>query len=144
MKCTWIVLMGLLLIGCGAQKETALEWPALKALDHEIEELDGLLAGETDAAALAEHLPHVREALDAVIERGVPDEAANPELVEQKMEELETLADDLGNESDILRALHPLVASIMEEAGMPHVHECAACASGEPHDHDHGEHDHDH
>jgi hypothetical protein len=126
------------------REEAALKWPALKALDHEVEELDGLLAGEPDPAALAEHLPHVREALDAVLEGGVPPDAANPELVERKLEELRALAGDLDDDPDTLRALHPLVASAMEEAGMPHVHDEHDHDHDHGHDHEHGDHDHEH
>jgi len=138
-----------LITACGSQKESTLEWPQLKALDLEVEELDGLLTAEQpDPAVMAEHLPHVKEALDALLESGVPGNVAHPEMVHQKLEELSALADDIGSNSDVLPALHPLVASIMEVAGMPHVHDgdcCAHHSDKEKHpDHDHGNHDHAH
>lgn len=148
MRIALLVSLTLFLVACGPQQDASLEWPELKALDMEVEELDGLLAGDPDPAAMAEHLPHVQEALEALFASGIPEGTENPELVEQKLEELKSLATEVGKSPEVLPALHPLVASIMEEAGMPHVHECAACASGEPHDHthdhDHGEHDHGH
>jgi len=141
MKLYPLLLSLLMLAACGqGGKKTSLEWPELKTADQETEELEGLLAGDPDPAALAEHLPHVKEALETLLASGIPPGAANRELVEQKLEELRSLADSLGDDPDALPALHPLIASIMEEAGMPHVHD-----EDHDHGHDHGHgHHHDH
>jgi hypothetical protein len=138
MRFACLLVCTLLMFGCGTRNESVLEWPELKALDMEVEELEGLLGGDPDPAAMAEHLPHVQAALEALFASEIPAKADNPDLVKQKLEELESLATEVGDNADVLKALHPLVASIMEPAGMPHVHD------EHDHDHAHGDHDHAH
>jgi hypothetical protein len=134
-----LLFFALFFSGCGNPSHTVLEWPSLKILDHEVEALEGMLEAEAEAdpVALAAHLEEVKEALDAFFASGVPVQADNRELVLQKVEELRSLADKIGEDPGILPAIHPLVAAIMKEAGMPHVHE--------EHNHqDHHDVDHDH
>jgi hypothetical protein len=137
MKKRLFIPLLLLLAACGPKKETVIEWPALKALDAEVEELDGLLAADPNPAAMEEHMPHVQMALENFLHSDIPANAKNRDLVEQKIEEMRKLAEEVDIGSDVLPALHPLVVSLMEEAGMPHVHD-------EDHDHKDGDHDHDH
>ncbi|GEM_PF-1763782 len=154
MRAILLIPMILILTACGPQSEIALEWPTLTTLDLAVEELDGLLKQDAATDKLAEHVTEVASSLEAVVKGGIPPGAKNPELVEQKLAELSSLQPEIltasttGNQ-EALHALHPLVASIMETAGMPHVHSCANCAScsgdhgQKPHDHAHGEHQHE-
>jgi len=164
MRAALFVTMTLFLAACGPQTDVTLEWPTLNTLDVAVEELDGMLEQNVAAEQLAKRVSEVTTALDAVVKGGIPTGAENQELVQQKLTELASLQTELQTASttenkEVLHALHPLVASIMETAGMPHVHACAGCAgcsgskehkdhdhaahSHEEHDHAHGEHSHE-
>lgn len=144
-RCLMLCGLAVCLTACGSRDE-ALAWPELKALDHEVAELDGVLATDSPTPnQLADQVQEVLNALDALQAADLPDAVNNRELVEQKLEELAALGEDIrsgltqtGLDTDSLGALHPLVASIMEEAGMPHVHDEM------DHDHEDKAADHDH
>ncbi|MDF3129686.1 hypothetical protein P0Y35_10815 [Kiritimatiellaeota bacterium B1221] len=143
-------------VGCSEPQSVTVSWPELKTVDHEVEELEAMLAGETDPAAVSSHLKELVESIQIFVASEVPAGAHNPKLVDQKLVELSALNQSIQENNyaadpEILQALHPLVVAIMHEAGMPHVHEedhGHHHHDGEDHDHghDHGEepHAHDH
>lgn len=132
---------------CGPTESTGsqssgetVDWPALKTLDHQVIEMEALMNMENTADLLAQQVGRVLGTMSTLQAGGVPANVKQPELVEQKMEELRALALEIQQSADNLgeaplAALHPLVADVMEAAGMPHVHD--------EHEHDH-HHDHDH
>lgn len=123
----------------------ALAWPALKTLDHQVHELEGILDMEGKPDLLTQQVGRVLATLSTLQAEGVPANVAQPELVQQKMEELRALALEIQRSMEDtdeapLAALHPLVVDLMEVAGMPHVHD----EHDDDHDHSHDDHDHDH
>lgn len=164
MRTLILVALVAMLTACGSTSESILEWPSLSSLDVGVEELDSLLASGKTPAELNEQISNVTAQIKTLVKEGVPSGAQNTQMVTEKLSELSSLVDpiqssEIAVKADALKALHPLVASIMETAGMPHVHSCATCAScatcpdkekAQDHadhahaDHDHGDHDHDH
>lgn len=145
-----IALIALMLFvsACGPSASTSAEkdavaWPALKTLDHQVHELEGVRASDPGGDLLNQQLGRVLASLSTLLAEDVPANVAQPELVRQKLEELRELSVELERSVDDLEtaplaALHPLVADLMEVAGMPHVHEDRdQDQDGQSHDHDH-------
>lgn len=128
-------------------EEAAVKWPQLRALDDLAHRADAAIeAGDPDKAlALAEE---VKMAADTLVTDGVPEGVKNREAVSAMVQDVKILAADLeGYENrpaeeigPVLASFHPLVLSIMETAGLPHVHG----DRDHDHDHDHGDHDDEH
>ncbi len=146
-----ISLFALLIVtACGPSSShssrEALDWPTLKSLDHQVHELEGILEMEEKSDLLTQQVGRVLSTLSTLLAEGIPANVARPELVQQKMKELQALSLEIQRSVDDpeeapLAALHPLVADLMEVAGMPHVHDEH---DHDHHDHDHGDHVHDH
>ncbi len=146
-----MMVAGLVLLGACRQSATdTVEWPALKGMDYQAERAEA----RVDAGADAEELEAVSEAVIAaasvLMDSGVPANVASRSAVDARLEDVRDLLEALKAEpgsADVLKAFHPVVAGLMDAAGMPHVHEHTghACCDGHDHDHDHGhDHDHDH
>lgn len=135
------VIAGLLLLGaCGGRSGFgSVEWPELKAFDHQVEQAEA----RVDAGADAEERSVLAQALkadgEALLASRIPSNVTSRAIVEARLQDIRDLLVELeSNESsaDVFKAFHPIVEGLMEAAGMPHVHD---------HDHDHGQdHDHDH
>lgn len=141
------VVAGLIVLGgCGRQPVTeTVEWSELRGLDHQAERAEARVDAGADAEEL-EALSHaVIAAARALLDSGVPANVVSRSAVEARLQDVRDLAGALEEDpgaADVLKAFHPVVAELMEAAGMPHVHDHD---HGHDHDHEHGhEHNHDH
>lgn len=126
-----IALAALFLLGCREGSETGAEvkWPELSALDVPSAKAEGL-AKKKQVDALRKMMPGLAELATAVTEESLPKDARNPEPTRILLNDLSDLArqaqsaDSLDEETllAIGAAFHPLVAKLMEESGMPHLH----------------------
>lgn len=120
--------------------ELVVQWPTLRALDEAAEEAEAL--GDASMERWREMTMELKNATQAVLTNGAPDLVKNRPLVEQYLHDLSDLASLIAEPGQMAledmkmaaEAFHPLVVSIMEEAGLPHVHD---------HDHEHHGHGHD-
>lgn len=103
-------------------------WPQLTAFDEIAEKAEGL-AQVGDVAALHHMKPELVKAGSAVTSATIPANAKNPAGLAQPLADLAELIMKIAppdlSEDDLKTytlALHPLVAVMMTEAGMPHIH----------------------
>jgi hypothetical protein len=116
------------LTGCRAAR--VVQWPDLKQLDNLAERCEALCDAK-DVAALRQIAGTVQVAAVAVVRDPVPAGARQPAEVKTLQGDLKSLADaihdparqDGAELTAILAGVHPIVAKLMEAAGMPHVHE---------------------
>ena len=125
-----LVVVGLCLIGQGCSKSGAIvEWPALKEMDEWAEKGEGWADGG-QVGEMRKALPEIITAADKLVASPVPANAKSAAMVTHTMGDLRDLLLQLKKPSlsdDDMKtqvaAIHPLVAKLMEEAGLPHVHE---------------------
>jgi hypothetical protein len=126
-------------LGCG-KKNTAIVWPELQALDHAAESAEAKVKAGADAAQLAALAADLADKSGKLLASPVPAGVKSPDLVNLRLREIKDLHAALADPSVLtpshLLAFHPVVAALLDAAGMPHVHE-------DDHDHDH-DHDHAH
>jgi hypothetical protein len=103
-------------------------WPELTAFDETAAKAEGL-AQVGDAVAVRSMLPELVKKGSAVTAATIPANAKNPAGLQSPLADLAELltklsATPLNNEdlNTYTLALHPLVAVMMREAGMPHLH----------------------
>lgn len=125
-----LVLSLLLFAGCRQKDEKAdiVVWPALSAFDGLAEKADGL-AQVDDLAGLRKLLPKLIKGGSAVVPATIPQNAKKPDGLRHQLADLSDLVAKLSagnlNDDDLKSysaALHPLVANLISEAGMPHIH----------------------
>ena len=127
--CSWAVIFtfSLTLSQCG--KPTVVEWPALKEMDDWAEKGEAW-ADEGKVGEMRKALPELTAAGNKLLASAVPANARDPKAVAQTMGDFRDVISHLkkpGLSDDDLKvqvaAIHPLVASLMEASGLPHVHE---------------------
>ena len=147
MKKLILLIATVFLISCG--EKAVVEWPELTKLDTisiEIEAAAHDHSHEKEEQALIKAKDQI-----ALIATSIPENAQNKDAVKHLISELESVAKEIGDLKNkghedihnLSSSIHPIVALLMETAGVPHVH--AAADSHEGHDHsghDHGAHDH--
>ena len=131
-----LALMFGMVVGSCSKSGSVVKWPELRELDTWAEKAEGW--NETNnVAEMRKALPQVQSAVKNLADKGPPANALHPKELEQTLADLRDLLTQLQRpnlaDEDLktqLAALHPLVVKLMEQSGVPHVHE-----------HDHG-HDH--
>jgi len=132
------------LISCG--EKTVVEWPELTKLDDisiEIEKAAHDHSHENEEKALLKAKEQI-----ALVASSIPDNAQKKDAVKHLISDLESIAKQLenidslghGEKHDLSYSIHPIVALLMQTAGVPHVHAAADDHSG----HDHGDHSSEH
>ncbi|MGI9240930.1 MAG: hypothetical protein ACR2RV_09015, partial [Verrucomicrobiales bacterium] len=127
-------------VGCNPSADSGsdvVDWPELKALDTPSAKAEGL-AKKKQAEELRGFMPEVTTAAAAVTEATLPKNAQNPETVRVMLVDLADLTSqsqnlaELGDEDLFIigAAFHSLVANLMKEAGVPHIHEGEGPNSG--------------
>lgn len=125
-----ILLLALSLPACkkAAEQPQTVVWQQLTAFDEIAAKAEGL-AQVGDLAALRQMQPDVVKLGTAVTPATIPANAKNPAGLQQPLADLAELLTKLSaaplNDDDLKTytlALHPLVAVMMTEAGMPHIH----------------------
>jgi hypothetical protein len=125
-----IALVTLALTACKPSPNSTetVSWPQLSVFDEESAKAEGL-AQVGDLEALRQLLPELIATGSAVTRATVPNRAKNPAGLTAPLTDLDELITKLSadtlNDEDLTTytlALHPLVALMMAEAGMPHVH----------------------
>ena len=132
-----MLLMAALLLANCSGPDAEVDWPELKALDNPSAKAEGL-AKKKQAEALRALLPEVTAAAAAVTEASLPKNAQNPETVKEMLGDLADLTakaqspGDLEDEDLFVygAAFHSLVAKLMKESGVPHIHEGEGPNSG--------------
>jgi hypothetical protein len=111
----------------GASGESV-TWPELAAFDELAYQAEGL-AKTGDLETVRALRSRIVEAGWAVSPKTLPANAANPEKAEQLLQDLSTIVNGLTGPalddetlSQFVIGLHPVIASLMETAGMPHIH----------------------
>jgi hypothetical protein len=126
-----ILLLGVLCFAAckkAAEQPQTVVWQQLTAFDEIAAKAEGL-AQVGDLAALRQMQPEVVKTGAAVTPDTIPPNAKNPAGLAEPLADLAELIAKLSaadlNEEDLKTytlALHPLVAVMMTEAGMPHIH----------------------
>ncbi|MEM9015649.1 MAG: hypothetical protein AAGC68_01450 [Verrucomicrobiota bacterium] len=109
-------------------EDETVSWPELVAFDELAYRAEGL-AKIKDRDGILGQRPALLEAGSAVSPESVPNNVKNPEQVRQLLGDLSSLIDGIAK-SDIsdatlfslVEGLHPVVASLIKAAGMPHLH----------------------
>lgn len=141
------LIICLFAFACANQSDTneavVVQWEALRELDELSLHMEGYVE-RNDMEHVRGHYEELRDALAAVAESELPENAHKPDEARQLQQELKALADSLTDElktndemvKTLVKSVHPVSARLMEAAGVPHVH------GHEGHDHDHEGHDH--
>ena len=109
-------------------EEETVSWPEINRFDD--------LAFQADGLARVEELGTVRELLSELLVAGkavtpasVPSNAADPQQIELILGDLNSLVNGLAAENlddvsleNLVLVLHPVIAKLIEAAGMPHIH----------------------
>lgn len=120
--------LGLVLSGC-SKTEAVVRWPALHEMDEWAEKAEGWI-DQNNIAAMQKALPEVQAAAKNLLASAVPANAHEPKAVAQSLADFRDVVKHLDqpklSDDDLkaqMSALHPLVEKLMEQSGMPHVHE---------------------
>ena len=123
-----ILLLCFQLWSC-SKSNSVVQWPELKHLD-EWADKGGAWAEDHKVADLRQNLPEIRKAMDTVLASSVPANAKDPGAVKLLLGDLKDLDQQLGKSpledkelETKVASLDPIVANLMQAAGMPHVHE---------------------
>lgn len=147
----WVlVLLVLPFLSCPGREPAA--WSNLRQLDELCERAEQLMAKD-DHTALRVLRPDLVTKARQVADDPLPAHAPQVKQAGALQDDLRALAKELNapelsNESlkELCEGLHPIVARLLEAAGLPHVHEDHDQddeTHHHYHDHEHG-HDHDH
>ena len=124
----WLCALSLIACHKAPEKPQVVVWPELTAFDETAAKAEGL-AQVGDVAALRQMQPEVVKTGSAVTPATIPSNAKNPAGLAEPLADLAELIAKLSaadlSEDDLKTytlALHPLVALMMKEAGMPHIH----------------------
>lgn len=117
-------------------KEEEVIWPEIVHLDNLAFRADGLVRVK-DLAAVRVLLSELHLAGVAVTPSTIPSNAADPQEVELILYDLANLVSGLATENledglmeNLVLGLHPVIAKLIEAAGMPHIHENEGPNSG--------------
>ena len=143
----WVpVLIVLPFLSCWASEPAT--WPNLRQLDELSERAEQFIAKD-DRAALRVLLPDLVAKARLVADDPLPAHAPQAKQARALQDDLRALAKELNAPSlsdeslkELAEGLHPIVARLLEAAGLPHVHEDHD-KDDDPHHHEHG-HDHEH
>lgn len=124
-----IAIALLFLSACERSPTTkAVVWPELVAFDEIAYQAEGL-AKLKDEAGILEQRPSILEAGRAVSVATMPANVVNKSAVEQLLKDLSSLVEgfadndiESGHLISLAEGLHPIVAELIEKAGMPHIH----------------------
>ena len=108
--------------------DKTVSWPEITELDNIAFQADGLVRVK-DLQAARKILDDLMKAGRAVTSASIPSNAAMPEEVGLILSDLENLVSELGAENlddssleNLILGLHPVIAKLIEAAGMPHIH----------------------
>ena len=108
--------------------DETVSWPEITEFDNIAFQADGLVRVK-DLEAARKILDELMKAGRAVTSTSIPSNAAKPEEVGLILSDLENLVSELGAENlddssleNLILGLHPVIAKIIEAAGMPHIH----------------------
>ena len=114
--------------GVEESTEDEVSWPEITRFDDVAFQADGYVRVD-DLPAVRELLPDLLEAGMAVKSASVPSNIAERKEVELILGDLKNLIDGIETEglddstlSDLVLGLHPVIAKLIEAAGMPHIH----------------------
>ena len=109
-------------------EEETVSWPEINRFDDLAFQADGLARVE-ELGTVRELLPELLKAGKAVTPTSVPSNAADPQQIELILGDLNSLVDGLAAENlddvsleNLVLGLHPVIAKLIEAAGMPHIH----------------------
>ena len=108
--------------------DETVSWPEITEFDNIAFQADGLVRVK-DLEAARKILDELMKAGRAVTPTSIPSNAAKPEEVGLILSDLENLVSELGAENlddssleNLILGLHPVIAKLIEAAGMPHIH----------------------
>ena len=114
--------------GAPSSDDEAVTWPEITRFDDVAFRADGYARVEDIAAVRAMRTELLRTGR-AVTQASAPTNSADPEQVELILGDLASLVDGLASEDlddasleNLVLGLHPVIAKLIEAAGMPHVH----------------------
>ena len=114
--------------GVEESTDDEVSWPEITLFDDVAFRADGYVRVE-DLPAVREFLPDLLEAGKAVMNASVPSNVADQKEVELILGDLKNLIVGLEKEgldddslADLVLGLHPVIAKLIEAAGMPHIH----------------------
>ncbi len=127
----YILCLALVLFGSACSREEPADetvyWPELVRFDEVAVRADGFArAGDHDSVRSMR--PELLDAGRAVTPATAPSNVADPQQVATNLADLTNLLDGISAEGDdestasLVLGLHPVIGSLMEAAGMPHVH----------------------
>lgn len=124
----------LILSLCSCERNTTntgdetVSWPEITEFDNIAFQADGLVRVK-DLEAARKILDELMKAGRAVTSTSIPSNAAKPEEVGLILSDLENLVSELGAQNlddssleNLILGLHPVIAKLIEAAGMPHIH----------------------
>ena len=108
--------------------DETVSWPEITEFDNIAFQADGLVRVK-DLEAARKILDDLMKAGRMVTSTSIPSNAAKPEEVGLILSDLENLVSELGAENlddstleNLILGLHPVIAKLIEAAGMPHIH----------------------
>ena len=110
-----------------AVEESPVSWPELARFDEIAYNAEGL-ARTGDLVSVEGMRDELLESGRAVTPETIPSNAADPQQTETILADLTSLVDALSNANDpestavLVLGMHPVVAKLMDAAGMPHIH----------------------
>ena len=133
-KISQLILLSLILLFSACERsgeeisEETVSWPEITDFDNLAFQADGLVRVKDIEAVRDLHADLVKAGM-AVTPSSIPANAANPQEVELILSDLSNLvsglqADPLDDSSmeNLVLGLHPVIAKLIEAAGMPHIH----------------------
>ena len=133
-KISQFILLSLILLFSACERsgeeisEETVSWPEIVDFDNLAFQADGLVRVQDLEAVRDLHADLVKVGM-AVTPSSIPANAANPKEVELILSDLSNLvsslqADPLDDSSleNLVLGLHPVIAKLIETAGMPHIH----------------------
>lgn len=141
MKCISLIPLLFLLASCSQESQTsappAKDWSSLTALHIQAGEVVDSLSAELEEIDAEKAIAEIKTAIEALAASGVPGEIPNAEEVKQQLKDLVALAEDFAEDPEALKAVQPLVTSMIETAGMKVPVACPSYGGHHGHDHDH-------
>ena len=108
--------------------DETVSWPEITEFDNIAFQADGLVRVK-DLEAARKMLEDLIKTGRAVTSTSIPSNAAKPEEIGLILNDLENLVSELGAENlddssleNLILGLHPVIAKLIEAAGMPHIH----------------------
>lgn len=137
-----ITLFALLLSSCskpGTPTPVDIEWASLTDLHIQATGVVTSLTEELSPEDLQKMISEVQTSVRSVVEAGIPDQLPNAASIEQSLRELGDLAKGFEADPESMKAIEPLVSSMLTSAGLTVPHVCPSCgghhAPGQHHVH---------